>query len=67
MFIGKLVRGIKGQVLPVIEQDNADEPIGVITDFITNYDGGIVIPVVLFIGDKNGPHGVHPDNIQELN
>ena len=67
MFKGKLVRGIKGKVLPVFEQDTPEEPIGIILDFKTNYDSGIVVPLVLWIGQiEDLAHCVHPDNLREL-
>ena len=67
MFKGKLVRGIKGKVSPVFEQDTPEEPIGIILDFTTNYAGGIVVPLVLWIGQiEDLAHSVHPDNLREL-
>lgn len=68
MFVGKLVRGIKGKVKPVFGQENPEEPIGIIRDFLTNYDdGGIVVPFIQWIGQiEDLAHCVHPDNLQEL-
>lgn len=45
MFISKLVQGIKGKVLPVFGQENPEEPIGSIRDFMINYNG-LISPLV---------------------
>lgn len=67
MFVGKLVQGVKGKVLPVYEQENPEEPIGIIRDFMTNYDGGVIAPLVQWVGQIDDlAHCVHPDNLKEL-
>ena len=67
MFKGKLVRGVKGKISPVFGQDTPEEPIGIILDFKLNYDDGIVVPLVWWIGQiEDLAHCVHPDNLQEF-
>lgn len=65
LFIGKLVKGIKGKVLPVQEQENPNEPIGYIKSF--EVFNGEIHPFIHWIGtDSDLDHGVHPENITDL-
>ena len=67
MFAGKLVRGIKGKVAPVFEQDNPEEPIGIIRGFELVSITKQIVPRVLWIGQiEHSSLRVHPDNLQEL-
>lgn len=66
IYIGKIVRGIEGKVLPNPEQENPKTPIGHIIGLTIRPTDQKVIPVVRWAGTDLYGHGCDLENLQEV-
>lgn len=69
LFVGKLVQGTKGKVVPVTFDglSFSEEPIGVVEGFEYICQLNMICPIVWWIGEnKSEAHAVHPENLKEV-